>query len=236
MEMIHPVNADEILIDQGCYHYYRSTDGVEEKMPVLEPWSRHQLGDRVITRAERDAITLGSQIMVQSSSFDGEVTEFDVVMRKFDQGQVAEVSAHYRCSDHHITVMRVGANDETTEHTLELGAYIVSPLMRIYTGEVIQRLLGRGECQVLVPWIRDPNDLEQLLTPLTSQRQANFEASETLAVAERMVETRRYQYFGGEYQPGTLFWLDDRDVLQRYLWQQSESTRWDTRLESYHRP
>ncbi len=235
MQMIHSVSADESLIDQGCYHYYRITDGVEETMPVVEPWSRHQLGDIVITRAERDAKELGSQILVHSVSVAGKIAEFDVVMRKFEHDQVDEVSASYQCDADQVVIRRTDAGGEVHQQSLQLGDYIISPLMRIYTGEVIQRLEGRGECQVLVPWIRDPNDLEQLLTPLTSQRQANFEAMEILELAGRSVNTRRYQYFGGEYQPGTLFWLDQEAVLQRYLWQQDEHHCWDTRLETYKR-
>ncbi|ARN74571.1 hypothetical protein [Oceanicoccus sagamiensis] len=233
MQTIHPVQAGETLIDQGCYHYYRVTGGVEEKMPVLEPWSRHQSGDVVITRAERDARELGSQILVQSVSVDGAISEFDVVMRSFDQQTVAEVSAHYQCFGNHVMVKRTDAYAQVTEQRVELGEFIVSPLMRIYTGDVIQRLHELGESQVLVPWIRDPADLQQLLTPLTSQRQANFEEQESLVIAGRSVVTDRYQYFGGEYLPGTLFWLDKNKVLQRYLWQQDENTCWDTRLEEF---
>ena len=56
MQTLYPVSAEETLIDQGCYYYYRAIDGELEKMPVVEPWTRHQtLAGEIITRAERDS-------------------------------------------------------------------------------------------------------------------------------------------------------------------------------------
>ena len=235
MQTIHPVAADETLIDQGCYCYYRIIANQRQKMPIVEPWSRHRnsSGD-IITRAEREAHSFGNHILVHSLERNGVMVRFDVTMRNLVEHNESEVTARYQLFDDSVNVARTAADSAVTEQVEVLQpGFIPSPLMRIYTGTVIQRLVAQGESQVLVPWIRDPNNLEQLLKPLTSQRRAVFQAEETVDSNGGAVTARRYEYFGGEYQPGTLFWLDNNDVLLRYLWQQDDQTCWDTRLEQY---
>ncbi|WP_101759835.1 hypothetical protein [Oceanicoccus sp. KOV_DT_Chl] len=234
-----PVGDDETLIDHGCYNYYHESQiggtVFAEKTKVSEPWSRHRnaQGD-IIVRAERDSREFGNKIFVQSLAHANQITQFDVVIKIFADDAIKQLSAHYQFSANYAQIKRVTLEGAVEETELELAeGYIVSPLMRIYNGDVIQRLLVQGESQVLVPWIRNPQDTEQLLTPLLSQRQARFQEHETINIDGRSIDAARYEYFGGEYQPGTLFWLDQKDVMQRYVWQQDEMNCWDTRLEQY---
>lgn len=233
MQVIHAASADETLIDEGRYGYFRN----DEKMPVHEPWSRHRDSEGIIiTRAERDSRVFGNQIQVHSRELDGRMLDFDVVIRLFgsQEAEPEEIRARYAFTREGVSVQRVALDGSVSErqHALDTDC-VPSPLMRIYTGAVIQRLLSQGQSQVLVPWIRDPRDHQQLLEPLTSRRQADYQGVEIITVGERTVNAGRYQYSGGEYQPGTLFWLDENDVLLRYIWQQDENTCWDTRLEKY---
>ena len=237
MDAIHPIAENEILIDEGCYAYYRVVDGIEEKMQVLEPWARYRLpnGD-IITRSERDSRSFGNQILVHSREREGQVLEFDVVIRKFAESKAEQVSAHYIRTAAGVSVERTKADGtiEIIEQSLDKQV-VISPLMRIYNGAVIYRLLLQGESQVLVPWIRDPSNNDELLKPLISQRQARFLKEETVTLGGESQLAKCYEYFGGEYQPGTLFWVSESDVLLRYVWQQDDSTLWDTRLENYQR-
>lgn len=233
VEHIISVDGAETLLAKGCYHYYRNG----EKMPVVEPWSIHRQdnGD-VLTRSERDSRSFGNQIRVHSVQSGAVMSSFKVQWDRFEEGAVKSVCADYRFDDGLLELHRtdIYGERESSSQSLPAGC-IVSPLMRIYTGAVIQQLVKAGKSSVLVPWIRDPEDTARLLEPLFSEREASFQAQESLLLAGVEQQTRRYEYFGGEYQPGTLFWLDPQDVLLRYRWQQDENTVWETKLENYQR-
>ena len=233
MPMIRPVEATEQLEAQGCYHYYRN----DEKMPVLEPWTLHALADgRRVMRCCRDASSYGNQILVHSIQSGNVISRFELQWNKVGGDKPQRIFADYRFSDNSLEVTRTAVDGEVkiTHQDLDPGC-VISPLMRIYSGAVTQQLLKAGKSQVLVPWIRDPDDSSRLLEPLLSEREAYFQAEEIITVAGKDYQSRRYEYFGGEYHPGTLFWLDEYDVLLRYRWQQDENTVWEKNLEDYRR-
>ena len=233
LEHIIPVDPAETLVAKGCYHYYRNG----EKMPVVEPWSIHrQENGDLITRSERDSRSFGNQIRVHSVQSGPLMSSFKVQWDRFEEGAIKTVCADYRLDNGLLELNRIGIDGERQHNSQLLPAgCVVSPLMRIYTGAVIQQLVKAGKSPVLVPWIRDPEDTARLLEPLFSDREAFFQAEETLSLAGGQQQARRYEYFGGEYQPGTLFWLDQHDVLLRYRWQQDKNTLWETSLEVYQR-
>lgn len=233
MPVIHPVNQQEQWLAEGCYQYYRN----DQLMPVVEPWTIHRLPDgRLVTRSERDSSTFGNRLRVHSISSASGIDEFEVEWLRLSDNATEKLSALYRIEQGSIEVTRSGVLGETEVLSAPLPAgCVISPLMRIYTGSVIRQLLKAGRSQVLVPWIRDPNNLDRLLEPLFSEREARFQEEGAVAVGEELFSAQRFEYYGGEYEPGTLFWLDDKDVLLRYRWQQDEDTVWDTRL-SYYRP
>ena len=106
--------------------------------------------------------------------------------------------------------------------------------MRIYNGPVIETIesLG-GSASVTGPWIKDVYKREQLLCPDSSQRSVRESGTDTIKVDGRAINCRRFDYHGGEYQAGTLFWLDDNAVMLRYCWQQDAKTRWEVSLRDY---
>ena len=233
MQNIIAVDSSERLVAKGCYHYYRNG----EKMPVMEPWTVHRLPDgSVVTRSERDSRAYGNQILVHSVEASGQISFFEAQWNKFDGDKIQSVTAQYRMQGEAVVIVRTGV-DGTSESSRQIlpAACVISPLMRIYTGSVIQQLVKGGKSPVLVPWIRDPSNLSQLLRPLLSEREAIFQHEETVSLASGDFQANRYEYFGGEYQPGTLFWLDQHNVLLRYRWQQDEDTLWETNLEEYQR-
>ena len=233
IEHIISVDRAETLLSKGCYHYYRNG----EKMPVVEPWSIHrQANGDVVTRSERDSRSFGNQIRVHSVQSGALMSSFQVQWDRFEEGAIKTVYADYRMDSGLLELIRTGIDGESQRSSQSLpGGCVVSPLMRIYTGAVIQQLVKAGKSPVLVPWIRDPEDTARLLEPLFSEREASFQAEENLSLAGCEQHARRYEYFGGEYQPGTLFWLDQHEVLLRYRWQQDERTLWETNLEEYQR-
>lgn len=204
-------------------------------MPVVEPWSIHRQdkGD-LVTRSERDARSFGNPIRVHSILSGGAISNFEVQYIKIEEAAIRTVLADYSLGNQQLELIRTGGGGDrqVSSQSLPSGC-VISSLMRIYAGAVIQQRVKAGKSPVLLPWIRDPEDTARLLEPLFSEREAYFQAEESLSLAGGQHQARRYEYVGGEYQPGTLFWLDQCDVLLRYRWQQDESTLWETVLEDY---
>ena len=122
---------------------------------------------------------------------------------------------------------------EHTEMTLEGdGPFLLSPLMRIYTGPVISRLLEYGgQGTVIVPAIGDPDDVNALLRPHFSQRQARvLESRIELITGDTTVYCKLCEYTGDQYATGSQFWLGLDEVLLRYQWRQSPDLLWRVSL------
>jgi hypothetical protein len=110
-------------------------------------------------------------------------------------------------------------------------ALVASPLLRIFQGPAIKAVAARGdhgpgeeptEVPVLLPWLSNPTDHALLLTAEVQYRRAWRDP-----LTESYEGAPPYQYLGGNYEDSARFWIDDNDVLQRYVWPQDPSTMWD---------
>jgi hypothetical protein len=108
---------------------------------------------------------------------------------------------------------------------------VASPLLRIFQGPAIKAVASRGsqglneeptEVPVLLPWLSNPTDHARLLTADVQYRRAWADP-----LTEAFRGAPAYQYLGGNYEDSARFWIDDNDVLQRYVWPQDPSTIWD---------
>jgi hypothetical protein len=108
---------------------------------------------------------------------------------------------------------------------------VASPLLRIFQGPAIKAVVSRGsqgpgeepsEVPVLLPWLSNPTDHARLLTADVQHRRAWADPG-----TDPFQGAPAYQYLGGNYEDSARFWIDDNDVLQRYVWPQDQSTTWD---------
>ncbi|MEH6549372.1 MAG: hypothetical protein V7711_15445 [Pseudomonadales bacterium] len=233
MNQLLPAFPQEQLVAQGCYSYLRNG----ELMNISENWTIHQFMDMTLTRSTRLAPDYGTTIQVESLSKDNEIVRIELVWL-YQSGDISHrVNASYFYEEGFLEVFRTADGERQDDYKEAISDNTVSsPLMRIYTGAVIQKLISQGgTAEVLVPWIRDPDDTQRIYEPLKSARSAVFSQRENLEFNWGAAECNCYEYTGGEYQPGSLFWLDDDNTLLQYRWQQDADTCWDTVLTEYQR-
>lgn len=100
---------------------------------------------------------------------------------------------------------------------------LLFPLLRAGTGPLLGLLAG-GTRTVVLPCIRDANDHDTFLHPLSGLRHV----TKPLAAGDAAPTLR---YHGGEYgEQGCDCWLDSLGLLQRYLWPTAQG-KWDVRLD-----
>ena len=69
--------------------------------------------------------------------------------------------------------------------------------------------------------------------PGIAEHRAELIDDTSVQVDGKTLACQEFDYSGGEYKPGTRFWIDAEDVVLRYCWQQDRSTRWDIYLRNY---
>lgn len=222
---------------KGAYHYYLNG----KFSGVTEHWSVRYKSNAIEVQSLRTAKNFGTSMMVKSLHTDGDIKSTDIFWQQENKHLPFEVKAHYQFFDDRFSLDRSFLQgdhleqDKDQEFLLEKfsekGSPTFSPLMRFYTGEVIQKLMDKGgkDC-VIVPCIQPQSSQEQLLTPLASSRKAEHRGAENITLLDRRFATDCYEYQGGEYQPGTLFWLAEDGLLLKYQWQQDSSNKWEVEL------
>lgn len=214
-------------LESGAYEY-RLNGALT---PIRERWLRRRReGGGWLITSSRNAP--GVELAVEATADAGRVTDFEVNWR--GEGQPG-ITACYSLLPDRVSVTRSRGGQVTERREIEIApglqAPLLSPLMRIFAGPLIARLLENGGAgAVIVPDIRDPQAPETLLLPLLSERQAELmDADSALLVEGVSVPCRRCSYHGDQYRPGTQFWLGANDVLLRYEWRQAQQ-HWDVRL------
>lgn len=231
MNYIHPINDDdETLIDQGMYVYYRNG----ERIGVIEPWQRHQKADgSIVTRAERDATVFGNKMLCYTEEVNG---KFTVIELRFESTSDTNqfVYAEYLL-DGSKAVFNHKTSTSNVSQRIDINGAICLPLMRVFYGKVLEETISRGgQATVLVPWIKDPTNLEKFFTPHFSDRTASVLIDkDTLTIDNAEQNATVYEYIGDQYQAGSKFWVNENQLLCRYCWQQDENLAWDTLLEEY---
>ena len=144
-----------------------------------------------------------------------------------------EVTASYQALDGRLRLQRTVNAKEIFPATV-IESIPLFPLLRIFTGGIVRKLHARGEfAAVCVPDIRQGRNLDSLLIPLISQRHARFLQRGQIEIDGRPIGADCFEYRGGEYPPGTLFWVDDHDVLLGYEWKNPDNETWQVQLQAY---
>jgi len=215
-------------VSSGRYEYRLNG----EPTAIRETWTREKLADS-LQRWSSTRHAPGVELSVQASVRDGGLCTFEVCWQATGAGAIR---AHYALTDDYLRYQRWQAGVPSAIEEIPLpreGVCVLSPLMRIFTGPVIARLLqAGGEGTVIVPAIGEPENTAALLRPQISQRQARvLQAQAQLELETVSRACRVCEYQGDQYAAGTQFWLDEDDRLLRYTWQQSPAQFWDVRLK-----
>jgi hypothetical protein len=230
MHFIHPIKKDETPIDHGIYVYYRN--GV--RLGVIEPWQCHSKPDgTVITRVERDATVFGNKMHCYTEEINNQFTVIELRWQSTtDTNQF--VHAIYELLGDSAVFKHKTPLGSTTQ-TIELNGAMPLPLMRVFYGRVLEQTVAKGGmATVLVPWIQDPNQQDKFFTPHFSERTARVLINQDIQIIDGTEQlTTQYEYIGDQYQAGSQFWVNEKHLLARYRWQQSEDQAWDTVLENY---
>lgn len=241
MQTITPIMPNEEPVASGLYLYFLN----EQPAGVTEAWGIYQQPDGSFrTRVERDArSTFGVTLLLEAESrttwAPDNISRF--VAQQYDERNAAtrDVRAEYVFDAKTVAVARaINGRAVAAERIALPEKVVVSPLMRIFLGPVIRQVWRQGSGQpvpVLVPSLEKTLDPETLLRPLFDQRRATLLDEEELSLDGHLWRARRFQYLSRHYDASSQFWLDERGVLLRYLFPQSPTQRWDTRLTEYQR-
>jgi hypothetical protein len=214
---------------RGCYRYLCN----DEPAGVEETWEiQHRDGECHI-QSVRFARSINTRLRVRSVHRDENFSSCSLHWRRQLTDQAVEVSADY-CFDSRGASAYIHNGSEEIEWHEPDPDFLFSPLMRIYNGPVIRTLCARGESRVLVPWIKNTEQVEKIFHPDYSVRQAQLVRDTELRIGGNTLACKEYEYNGGEYQPGTRFWVDPKGVMLRYSWQQDQRARWEISLTDYH--
>ena len=214
----------------GRYRYLLNGQPTE----VSESWSiEGELATQCEIRSLRAAA--GIEIEVTASLSSGNVRHFTSVWRS---GSSETISAEYLLQSDRVLVTWRGAgcaNEEVIEifHDGASSRPLLFPLMRIFTGPLIARVLQLGGTgKVILPDINDPGDGGRLLRPLNTQRRARVVDNDALLSRDGLqLKCRCCEYTGDQYGAGSHFWLGEDDLLLHYQWQQSADQHWDVWLQ-----
>ncbi len=197
---------------RGSYVYFLNG----EQMDIREGWQVRPAPPGRLIRSERSAY--GTTLSVDAVETGGRLTRFDVRYR----AGATDIRAWYEVDGQEVRVQRLVNGREEYRHVRTEALFIVSPIMRVFTGGVIRQLVALGQpgC-VLVPWLFDPAQAERFLLPHFDTRSARL--------LEKDGAMDVYEYIGEQYDANARFWVDARSILARYNWQQGDKS-WDVRL------
>ena len=217
--------------DSGTYLYLCNG----ENAGISEDWELHRHGAELHIESVRHVPATGLSLRVRSVQKNGQFRHCILHWLQRKRDFTVDVSADYCFDDEGLTCFVHNGEAETGQRIVGHD-FLFSPLMRIYNGPIIEQLCDRGhEHQILVPWIKAADQRDRLLHPQFSTRRARYIAAAEIAVDGADTPCRQYEYSGGEYQPGTRFWVDDRGIMLRYHWRQDQGTEWDIRLSTCQR-
>jgi hypothetical protein len=201
---------------------------------VTESWG---IEGELATQCQISSLRIapGVEIEVAAEVSEGKVQGFTSTWRSATE---EAISAQYVLQTDRVLVTWRGAHS-TTEEVIEIfhsgtsSAPLLFPLMRIFSGPLIARILQLGgPGNVILPDINDPGDGGRLLRPLSTQRRARvIESDAVLSLDGIDLPCRACEYTGDQYGAGSHFWLGQDDLLLRYQWKQSDQQHWDVWLQ-----
>lgn len=208
--------SGSVLLAVGEYLYYEN----DQLCNIREPWS--------LWRGDDDELIVASQRRVEEA---GIVVDVEVV------------SIGGRCRRAEFSWRQKGAKRHAVYHFDAglLSEWVLNgvaqpplaepfdhffPLMRVFAGPLLSYLSRGGPRNVLVPWIKDPGQIDRLFGADISEREAKLVASIDMANGQAQM----LEYNGGQYEQAANCVVAEGNWLQAYSWQMCANSRWEVRL------
>ena len=204
---IFPLAKNEQESGSGRY-LYRLNGALTN---IVEPWLQHRQPDgSVITRSSRSDGESFVLAVKAGQKGDSRFATF------YWENAAGSREAHYLLRGDEF---RWSVDGEQPTRLLLDSPVCFFPLMRILSGETLLTIDSKGgTARVLVPSIKTPEHRDSLFMPLFSERSVEALGSNI------------YHYRGGEYDDAARYEMNERGLLQRYSWQQSENQFWEVEL------
>ncbi|WP_299592262.1 hypothetical protein [uncultured Microbulbifer sp.] len=224
------------MLASGRYDYF--LDGVLQ--PIGEDWGLYEGIDGLWLESERRVPAAELSLTVSAEIREGKIARSFI--RWCQGGQRVASALFKRSADGHDYLHRV-AGAGSRRHSFREANFF--PLLRVFTGTVFSAVpvcidqssndqtgISGGaalDVELFIPWIKDPAQTSQLLSPSVSQRQvrscgAPLPSPPDARAPSSPIPTpqtlRCYAYLGDQYGEDTRFWLSN-GLLQAYTWRQA---------------
>ena len=231
-----PLPAGYQLVRSGCYHYLLNGKATD----IIEPWLQAQdNAGKMQTLSARFVDSQGLAILVRhqttSDAAIGQLasTDFDCELSWQQAGQ-PDIVARYQYTRHTSRLCwTVSPSLDSTEHRqLRPEQWLFFPLMRVFSGSVINSLASLGPMPTLVPDINNISQRTTIFQPSESLRSAKKLGEDCITVAGKQYQCSRYAYLSERYQQqdDAAFWLNEQSLLCQYVWQQNPDQHWQIEL------
>jgi hypothetical protein len=213
----------------GTYKYFLNG----KPTGIVETFSVRILPDgRKFTESVRDAKPFNTFFRVETTETNSAIQLCKILFRKDD----TQIEAVYEFSENTLRFSRKIYEEIAEDETLELPeSCLFFPLMRVFQGEIILKIAqNKSVTPVLVPDIKNPDDLENLLKPTFDERTAQKIGSETIAFyapESTAFDADIYQYISKHYDENSQFWIDENGILVAYRFYQSANKVWEISSE-----
>jgi len=191
----------------GTYIYTMNGDEV-----VREPWKidADGEGNRSITSA-RISEQFGIRIdMTASETVDSTSYEF---LFKDLKTRNDTARGFYKVENKDIFFKAAQTDDW---ETITTGNFFF-PLMRVFTGDLIQQVIGvGGTANIIIPDIRTPADSAALYKPLASYREVKADPD----------RPNVFHYLGGHYKTAVPVTLNKQGLMSHYAWTTPDGSEW----------
>ena len=222
---------NSVLLASGIYQYLLN-DQVQD---IVEPWWLYQSEAGWVLHSDRVVGAGELCIKTQSLWQKGTLKTVDIGWYA-DSAATPQRQVSYSCessrrivySDHDDLALPAQQDVICQENSI-----LMFPLMRIYMGAIIAGLQQQGgEGEVLVPWIKDPQQHTRLLTPSISIRRVKFLGEDRIDQDGELISAKCFSYHGEQYGEDTKFWIH-KGVLQCYRWHQDSVGDWLVKLQQW---
>ena len=220
MKFTHMATGERLA--SGEYHYFENG----EQRDIVEPWSLYggSGADDMLAVSQRRVEDAGIVIDVAVEMAQGVCRRAHFGWSQAGSRGGSATEAVYVFDGGVLSALTIDGYETKTA----VGFDYFFPLMRVFTGPLLAHLSSRTSACVLVPWIKDPSNLELLFTADLSERSVE----EVGRLRAEGANVQMLEYNGGQYEQAASCVLIEGNWLQAYSWRMNPASSWEVRLVS----
>lgn len=220
MKFTHMATGERLA--SGEYHYFENG----EQRNIVEPWSLYSGGgaDDILAVSQRRVEDAGIVIDVAVEMTQGLCRRAHFSWSQAGSRGGAATEAVYAFDSGALSALAIDGRETGAAE----GFDYFFPLMRVFTGPLLAHLAQRSSACVLVPWIKDPSNLELLFTADLSERSVE----DVGRLRAEGGNVQMLEYNGGQYEQAASCVLLEGNWLQAYSWRMNPTSSWEVRLVS----